>query len=175
MGKKNECDLQDEFRCKRRDKNKSWRCTNPRVPGKIHCEHHIAVQKDKYRRLKLKKKSSQHFHEIGITQRCIGDLGRIRKPQIAQRFAVPSEIFHLSSLSEVLTMDAWNNILSPADRYNLRSLLPREDMSDSLVESLLKGKIMRFGENPAKTWGQRVCKGEQSPDFLVRKENKLKL
>ncbi|GLJ18080.1 hypothetical protein SUGI_0319140 [Cryptomeria japonica] len=182
----------------RRDNNKDWRCRNPRAPGKIYCLHHIELQKDKYERLKLKKKNPnlelggpshscqkklkseendiiQTAQEIGLTQRCLSNnSSRIGEPQICQRFAVPSEIFDLADLSEILTTDSWNDCLSPADRCYLHSFLPQQDKSDCLVESLLRGKLVRFGKNCVGEWGEKVCMGQQSPDFLVHRENKIR-
>lgn len=39
---------------------------------------------------------------------------------------VPLELFNLSSLSDVLNLDTWNNELDDSDRAALRALLPNK-------------------------------------------------
>lgn len=39
---------------------------------------------------------------------------------------VPVELFQLSSLSDILNVDTWQNVLDDADRQALRALLPNK-------------------------------------------------
>jgi nuclear factor related to kappa-B-binding protein len=64
-----------------------------------------------------------------------------------QSFAVPLELYDLAGLRDVLSLDAWNTLLSEDERLSLAALLPdldQETFSRTLVE-LLGGQNFHFG------------------------------
>ncbi|CAN6331232.1 unnamed protein product [Urochloa humidicola] len=64
-----------------------------------------------------------------------------------QSVAVPLELYDLTSLRDVLSLDAWNTLLSEEERLRLAALLPdmdQETFARTLVE-LLAGQNFHFG------------------------------
>ncbi|OEL19148.1 Nuclear factor related to kappa-B-binding protein [Dichanthelium oligosanthes] len=64
-----------------------------------------------------------------------------------QSFAVPLELYDLAGLRDVLSLDAWNTLLSEDERVRLAALLPdmdQETFARTLVE-LLAGQSFHFG------------------------------
>ncbi|PUZ63769.1 hypothetical protein GQ55_3G094000 [Panicum hallii var. hallii] len=64
-----------------------------------------------------------------------------------QSVAVPLELYDLAGLSDVLSLDAWNTLLSEDERLRLAALLPdmdQETFARTLVE-LLSGQNFHFG------------------------------
>ncbi|PAN16980.1 hypothetical protein PAHAL_3G099800 [Panicum hallii] len=64
-----------------------------------------------------------------------------------QSVAVPLELYDLAGLSDVLSLDAWNTLLSEDERIRLAALLPdmdQETFARTLVE-LLSGQNFHFG------------------------------
>jgi nuclear factor related to kappa-B-binding protein len=83
--------------------------------------------------------------ELDITE--LGEAG-VEMCQVGdQSFAVPLELYDLSSLGDVLSLDAWNSLLGEEERLRLATLLPdtdQEAFARTLVE-LLKGDNFHFG------------------------------
>ena len=97
----------------------------------------------------------------------------MKRPEIAGTAVLPLDIYGLDNLKDVLTMEAWQEYLSPTDRFSLRSLLPEGQQNNIVVESLLSGDNFKFG-NSALKWGASVCRGEQVPNALLQREQELK-
>jgi len=98
---------------------------------------------------------------------------KIQQAQIAETIKLPREIFALQDLRNVLTVDAWTD-LTEMEKSRLRTFLPEgQSNNDDVAESLLSGENFNFG-NPAITWGASVCKEEQCPEALLRRERNLK-
>lgn len=168
-----ESTLPDELRCKRSD-GKRWRCSQPRLEGKSYCHRHS----EKIQRYTQKKKNLNPSRspelEIGITEHCKSNEYKIREPEIAETIKLPTEIFALQDLRNVLTVEAWREDLTERERSRLRAFLPEgQNNNNDVVESLLSGENFNFG-NPAIAWGASVCKEEQCPEVLLQKERDLK-
>ncbi|KAH9293128.1 hypothetical protein KI387_041669, partial [Taxus chinensis] len=113
---------------------------------------------------------------VGIARRSINNVGLIKNPELAEEIMVPSEISDLKERLPVMLMDAWNEVLSPAERYRLRSFLPEGHKEDeTVVMSLLKGETSRFGVGIADKWRRRLCEGKQTPEAVMQKERELKI
>ena len=110
---------------------------------------------------------------VGITKHCLSNKSKIKEPEIAETAVLPDDIYGLENLTDVLTMEAWKECLSPTDRCVLRSFLPEGHQNDTVVESLLRGDNFKFG-NPALKWGTSICRGEQFPNALLQREQELK-
>ncbi|KAH9289401.1 hypothetical protein KI387_033518, partial [Taxus chinensis] len=79
-------------------------------------------------------------------------------------------------LLPVIMMDAWNEVLSPAERYRLRSFLPEgHKQNETAVMSLLKEETSRFWVVIAAELCRSVCEGKQTPDAVLKKERELKI
>ncbi|GLJ18054.1 hypothetical protein SUGI_0318530 [Cryptomeria japonica] len=164
--KMGECDVPDELRCRRTD-SKRWRCPEAHVEGRGYCTYHLQMIRESYYRRKNKRSSIvQDPRPISPSQG--------KTPQMALDFGLPAQIYDEEDLSGFLNMDSWNGCLSPAEKQSLLCFLPKGEQSEGVVESLLRGHILRFGINPAKKWGNRVCNGELHREALLQNEEKLK-
>lgn len=167
--------LADELRCKRSD-GRQWRCSQPRVEGKSYCQRHSEkIEGYTHKNKKPKPNTSRSPEsEIGITKHCVSNKCKIQEAQIAETIKLPREIFALQDLRNVLTVEAWREDLTEREKSRLRAFLPEgQSNNDDVVESLLSGENFNFG-NPAITWGASVCKEEQCPEALLRRERNLK-
>lgn len=167
--------LADELRCKRSD-GRQWRCSQPRVEGKSYCQRHSEkIEGYTHKNKKPKPNTSRSPEpEIGITKHCVSNKYKIQEAQIAETIKLPREIFALQDLRNVLTVEAWREDLTEREKSRLRAFLPEgQSNNNAVAESLLSGENFNFG-NPAITWGASVCKGEQCPEALLRRERNLK-
>lgn len=168
-----ESSLPDELRCKRSD-GRRWRCSQPRVEGKSYCERHSERIERSTHKKKKPKTSRSPESKIGITKHCVSNKYKIQEPEIAETLKLPTEIHELQDLRNVLTVEAWRD-LTEQERSRLGAFLPegQNNNNNDVAESLLSGENLNFG-NPAITWGASVCKEEQCPEALLRRERNLK-
>uniref|UniRef100_A0A0D9WC40 DEUBAD domain-containing protein n=1 Tax=Leersia perrieri TaxID=77586 RepID=A0A0D9WC40_9ORYZ len=83
--------------------------------------------------------------ELDVTE--LGEAGSEMCQVGEQSVAVPLDLYDLGGLGEVLSLDAWNTVLSEEDRLRLATLLPdvdQETFARTLVE-LLRGDNFHFG------------------------------
>ena len=116
--------------------------------------------------------SSSEGLVIGITKQCVSGKYKIGEPEIAETTVLPADILALDDLRNVLSLETWREILTPAERYRLGTLLPKGHQN--VVESLLEGDNFTFG-NPMIKWGTNVCNGQQRPEALLPKKWELML
>ncbi|XP_042008169.1 uncharacterized protein LOC121756812 isoform X3 [Salvia splendens] len=92
---------------------------------------------------------------------------------LADVVPIPSEIFDLDNLSEVLSYEVWQSHLSDKERSFLLQFLPKEVDPDAIVRELLSGDNFHFG-NPFMKWSASICLGELHPDNVLNEEQSLK-
>ncbi|XP_062181394.1 uncharacterized protein LOC133885672 [Phragmites australis] len=83
--------------------------------------------------------------ELEVTE--LGEAGAEMCQVRDQSVAVPLELYNLGRLGDVLSLDAWNNLLSEEERLRLAALMPdmdQETFARTLVE-LLAGENFHFG------------------------------
>ncbi|XP_042047187.1 uncharacterized protein LOC121793053 [Salvia splendens] len=93
---------------------------------------------------------------------------------LADVVPIPSEIFDLDNLSEVLSYEVWQSHLSDNERSFLLQFLPKEVEPDVIVQELLSGDNFHFG-NPCMKWSASICLGELHPDNVLNEEQSLKV
>lgn len=89
---------------------------------------------------------------------------------------LPVELFDLPDLSEILSLESWNEILTDDDRETLAPYLPDvegEDLQEAL-QDLLAGYNINFG-NPRDTLFHSLKTGECFPDVADIKKGSLML
>lgn len=87
--------------------------------------------------------------------------------------AVPSEIFELDELIGVLSYEVWRTHLSENERNLLTQFLPKGVDRRKVVQELLAGDNLHFG-NPFLKWGASVCSGNFHPDKVIYREHCFK-
>lgn len=86
---------------------------------------------------------------------------------------IPSEIFELDNLAEVLSYEVWQTRLSEKERSLLMQFLPKGLDAEQVVQSLLASDNFHFG-NPFDKWGVSLCSGNLHPDAILQQEKCLK-
>jgi nuclear factor related to kappa-B-binding protein len=100
-------------------------------------EEDVEVEEEEDSGMRSDELDVTEFSEAGAEMCQVGD----------HSFAVPLELYDLSSLGDVLSLDAWNSLLAEDERLRLAALLPdmdQEMFTRTLVE-LLKGENFHFG------------------------------
>lgn len=92
---------------------------------------------------------------------------------LAGVLSIPQEIFELENLSDVMSYEVWQRLLSESEREFLRQFLPQEVETQEVVRSLLGGDNFHFG-NPFIKWGTSVCQNNVHPDSVIQKELHLR-
>ncbi|XP_052180179.1 uncharacterized protein LOC127793480 isoform X5 [Diospyros lotus] len=87
--------------------------------------------------------------------------------------AIPSEIFDLENLKEVLSFEVWQTHLSENERNYLLQFLPEGAQTHQVVKELLAGDNFHFG-NPLLKWGASLCSGNLHPDVILHQEQCFK-
>lgn len=88
------------------------------------------------------------------------------------RFAVPVELFDLETLSDIINIANWNELLSENERFGLCKFLPdmeKEMVPKSLAE-LLSGKNVHFG-SPLVDFFKKLKGGEFEPGVSVYRKS----
>ncbi|KAJ6832138.1 uncharacterized protein M6B38_345745 [Iris pallida] len=86
---------------------------------------------------------------------------------------VPKEIFGLNDLMDVLSYEVWATCLSESERKLLTQFLPDGTGAEQTVHSLLTGENHHFG-NPFIKWSTSLSSGNLHPDYVLRKEWKMR-
>ncbi|KAK9103978.1 hypothetical protein Scep_020822 [Stephania cephalantha] len=92
--------------------------------------------------------------QIGITWRDLGPFVSpfsYRKKGLADVISIPPEIFGLEDMTKVLSYEVWASYLSETERDFLTQFLPKEADVKYVVQSLLTGMNLHFG-NPLLKW-----------------------
>ncbi|OMO85553.1 Nuclear factor related to kappa-B-binding protein [Corchorus capsularis] len=92
---------------------------------------------------------------------------------LADVLTLPREIFDLENLREVLSYEVWQTHLSENERNLLMQFLPTETDQEEVLQALLAGDNLHFG-NPFLKWGASLCSGHLHPDAVIQEEQRLK-
>ncbi|KAL2922036.1 Nuclear factor related to kappa-B-binding protein [Bienertia sinuspersici] len=76
-------------------------------------------------------------------------------------------------MSEVLSNEVWQSLLSEKERNFLAQFLPSGVEADEAVQTLLSGDNLHFG-NPFLKWGSSLCSGDLHPDAILQHEKFFK-
>ncbi|CAN6470551.1 unnamed protein product [Victoria cruziana] len=93
--------------------------------------------------------------------------------RLADVFTVPDEIFELDNLQGLLSYQTWKMCLTASERKHLSQFLPKGMDVDLLLQSLLDGENLHFG-NPLVEWGSLLCSGNVHPDAVTQREVNFK-
>ncbi|XP_010524235.1 PREDICTED: uncharacterized protein LOC104802362 isoform X2 [Tarenaya hassleriana] len=96
-----------------------------------------------------------------------------RQNFLADVCLVPEEFFELENMSEVLSYEVWQSLLSEGERSYLQQFLPKGVDVEQVVQALLDGDNFHFG-NPFLDWGTAVCSGEFHPDGILSQEERIR-
>eukprot|EP00262_Sarcandra_glabra_P002006 TRINITY_DN1222_c0_g1_i4.p1 TRINITY_DN1222_c0_g1~~TRINITY_DN1222_c0_g1_i4.p1 ORF type:complete len:831 (+),score=200.70 TRINITY_DN1222_c0_g1_i4:281-2773(+) len=138
------CNLQEQYRAKKKKHLES--CQNV-----LNMRPHISLEWDDNQ-----KRAVASREQIGITWRDI-DLFVDSVPQ----------------LTGVLSYDVWETHLSESERNLLSQFLPRGTDVEKVVQPLLSGENLHFG-NPFLEWGASLCSGDLHPDVVHRRDQYFK-
>ncbi|KAL9673122.1 hypothetical protein QQ045_029375 [Rhodiola kirilowii] len=88
-----------------------------------------------------------------------------------QTCSVPLELYDLSDLAEVLSLDVWNECLSEDERFSLCKYLPDMDHATFMrtLKDLLSGSNMYFG-NPVSKFFNMLKGGLCEPSVALRRQ-----
>lgn len=114
--------------------------------------------------------------QIGISWRHLTPFipsAPIGNTKLADVVTVPREVFDLKDLSDVLSYEVWQSILTEKERNLLVQFLPTGVEADKAVEALLSGENFQFG-NPCLKWGSSLCSGDLHPDAILQHEKSYK-
>nr|KJB70713.1 hypothetical protein B456_011G088500 [Gossypium raimondii]KJB70714.1 hypothetical protein B456_011G088500 [Gossypium raimondii]KJB70715.1 hypothetical protein B456_011G088500 [Gossypium raimondii] len=92
---------------------------------------------------------------------------------LADVLTLPHEIFDLENLTEVLSYEVWQTLLSENERNHLMQFLPTGTDKEHVLQALLAGDNFHFG-NPFLKWGSLLCLGYLHPDAVIQEEQHLK-
>ncbi|XP_058092890.1 uncharacterized protein LOC131239282 isoform X2 [Magnolia sinica] len=118
------------------------------------------------------KKAVAKREQIGITWRDIAPFinsGCGSNRGLADVFPIPREIFGLEDLTGVLSLEVWETLLSESERKLLAQFLPRGTDVDQVVQALLLGDNLHFG-NSFIIWGTSLCSGNVQPDAVLSRD-----
>ncbi|XP_020587684.1 uncharacterized protein LOC110029642 [Phalaenopsis equestris] len=93
---------------------------------------------------------------------------------LADVFSLPKEVFNLDNLMDVVSHKVWMTCLSVSERKLLMEFLPSCDSTEKVVQSLLSGENINFGNSFLK-WSTLLCSGDLHPDVLLQKERQTRL
>ncbi|KAL4292003.1 hypothetical protein GQ457_14G005110 [Hibiscus cannabinus] len=114
--------------------------------------------------------------QIGLSRRHVKPLTDSTKQYnrvLADALTLPNEIFDLENLTDVLSYEVWQTLLSENERNLLMQFLPTGTDKDHVLQALLAGDSFHFG-NPFLKWGSLVCSGHLHPDAVIQEELRLK-
>ncbi|KAH9329366.1 hypothetical protein KI387_001474 [Taxus chinensis] len=133
---------------------------------------HIALEWDDNQRKAVAQKE-----QVGVTWR---HLLPFQDPSschscvdLADVFIVPKELYELKDLKDVLTYEAWHTCFSDSERKLLSEFLPKGLDAEEVIQSLLIGHNLHFG-NPFIVWGLLLCSGGMHPDVVRLREVELR-
>lgn len=114
--------------------------------------------------------------QIGISRRDLASFLDILphcNSKLADVFVVPQEIFELENLVDILSYSVWQSNLTEHERSMLCQFLPKGVDPDYVVQELLSGDNLFFG-NPFLEWGASVCSDGCHPDKVLLREQHVK-
>ncbi|GMI93946.1 hypothetical protein like AT5G13950 [Hibiscus trionum] len=114
--------------------------------------------------------------QIGLSQRHVKpftDSTKHYNSALADVLTLPNEIFDLDNLTEVLSYEVWQTLLSENERNLLMQFLPTGTDKEHVLQALLAGDSFHFG-TPFLKWGSLVCSGHLHPDAVIQEEQRLK-
>lgn len=157
------CDLQERFGTR-----KKRNVVSP--PNFLNIKAHITLEWDEHQQKVFAKRE-----QIGITWRNLGPFVNPLPPHhsaLADVISIPQEVFGLEDLSGVLSYEVWETQLSETEKSFLTQLLPRGTDASQVVQSLLTGENLYFG-NPFQKWSVSLCSGELHPDAILCQERRF--
>ncbi|KAI3863495.1 hypothetical protein MKW92_015363 [Papaver armeniacum] len=112
--------------------------------------------------------------QVGIGWSDLGPfIDSFSKCGLADVVTIPEETLDLEDMTDVLSYEVWETHLSDLERDFLFKFLPQGIDADQLVQGLLSGENLHFG-NPFLKWGTSLCSGNFRPDAILRKELSFK-
>ncbi|XP_039123679.1 uncharacterized protein LOC120260314 isoform X2 [Dioscorea cayenensis subsp. rotundata] len=156
--------LHEQCSEKKKKKTKSSDCTLTRRP-------HTNLQWDDRRERVVAKRE-----QIAITWRDMASfVDSVPKHHSgpADVFPVPPETFTLENLTDVLSYEVWASHLSESERKLLSQFLPPGTGVEEVVQSLLAGDNLHFG-NPFLQWSSLLCTGVLHPDNALRAQKQFR-
>lgn len=112
--------------------------------------------------------------QVGIGWSDLGPfIDSFSKCGLADVVTIPEETLDLEDMTDVLSYEVWETHLSDLERNFLFKFLPQGIDADQLVQGLLSGENLHFG-NPFLKWGTSLCSGNFHPDAILRKEVSFK-
>ncbi|KAF8408520.1 hypothetical protein HHK36_007676 [Tetracentron sinense] len=169
------CNLQEQYWAKEKS------LVSPK--NVLNMRSHIFLEWDDNQKRAVAKRE-----QIGITWRDVApfiDHVSHCHPSLADVFAIPQDIFELENLNGVLSYEVWETHLSERERNLLTQFLPRGTNAPKVVQALLKGENLHFG-NPFLKWqvmillspesdlSASLCSGNLHPDAVLRQEHIFK-
>lgn len=154
------CDLQERFGTR-----KKRNVVAP--PNFLNIKAHITLEWDEQRQKVVAKRD-----QIGLTWRNLGPFINPLPPHhsaLADVISIPQEVFGLEDLTGVLSYEVWETQLSETEKSFLTQLLPRGADAGKVVQSLLGGENLHFG-NPFHKWSVSLCSGKLHPDAILCQE-----
>ncbi|KAL5726240.1 hypothetical protein ACHQM5_009295 [Ranunculus cassubicifolius] len=136
----------------------------------LNIKSHISLEWDDYRKKVVAKRE-----QIGIQWRKLGPFINPLPPArnaLADVIPVPKEVFGLEDLSEVLSYEVWDTLLSETEKSFLTQFLPKGADAEQAVQSLLTGANLHFG-NPFVKWSDSLCAGKLHPDAILGQEQRF--
>ncbi|XP_074307304.1 uncharacterized protein LOC141642410 [Silene latifolia] len=154
------CGIQEQYRAKKRE-------FRP-LQFEANYNSHVSLKWDENEKMVVAKEE-----QIGISSRQLAAFSPVSNAKLADVVAVPKEVFELDDLTEVLTLEGWQSLLTDKDRTFLSQFLPEGFESDEIVQALLGCENFHFG-NPFLKWSSSLCLGNFHPDAVVRYEKSFK-
>ncbi|WOL20314.1 hypothetical protein Cni_G29118 [Canna indica] len=138
----------------------------------LHLRFHIDLEWDDNQRRVVAKKEQIGLSWADFTP--FLDFVSRTHSGLADIVSVPDEIFTLDNLNDVLSYEVWATCLSESERKLLSQFLPSGKGAEQVVNSLLKGENLHFG-NPYLKWSTSLCAGNLHPDILLQVEQQHQL
>ncbi|KAL8153743.1 hypothetical protein V2J09_011503 [Rumex salicifolius] len=113
------------------------------------------------------KRAVSKGEQVGISKRDLRPFKAAARydNRVADVMAIPSDLFELNDLAEVLSHEVWLSILTEKERSQLTQFLPSCVDPDEVVQGLLAGENFHFG-NPFLKWSSALCSGEIHPEAV---------
>ncbi|KAK9725427.1 hypothetical protein RND81_05G142600 [Saponaria officinalis] len=154
------CGIQEQYRAKKRDLRS--------LQYEFNHNNHVSLKWDDNAKVVVAKED-----QIGLSSRHLAQFGLVSSAKLADVVVVPKEVFQLNDLTEVLTFENWQSLITEKDRIFLTQFLPRGFEPDEIVQALLGCENFHFG-NPFLKWSSSLCSGGLHPDAIVQSEKSFK-
>lgn len=115
------------------------------------------------------KRAVAKGEQIGLSKRDLRPFKALaphHNSSLADVIAIPKDVFELDDLANVLSYEVWESILSEKERSHLTQFLPRGVNPEEVVQDLLVGENLHFGNQFLK-WSSMLCSGELHPEAVL--------